>query len=44
MKRFDDGRDATARAEVADDFSPDRVCGFDDVVKDLVDDVLLEDA
>jgi hypothetical protein len=41
---FDDGGDATAGAEVADDFCPDWVAGFDYVVKDLVDDVFLEDA
>ena len=41
---FDDGGDAAAGAEVADDFGPDGVAGFDDVVEDLVDDVFLEDA
>jgi hypothetical protein len=41
---FDYGGDAAAGAEVADYFSPDGVAGFDDVVEDLVDDVLLEDA
>src|SRR5882757_8129415 len=42
MEGFDDGGDAAAGAEVAGDFCPDRVAGFDYVVKDLVDDVLLE--
>ena len=41
---FDDGRDAASGAEVADDFCPDGVAGFDYVVEDLVDDVFLEDA
>jgi len=41
---FDDGGDAAAGAEVADDFGPDGVAGFDYVVEDLVDDVFLEDA
>src|SRR6202040_47741 len=41
---FDDGGDAAAGAEVADDDGPDWVAGFDDVVEDLVDDVFLEDA
>ncbi len=40
----DDGGDAAARTEVADDDGPDGVGGFDDVVEDLVDDILLEDA
>ena len=44
MEGFDDGGDAAAGAEVADDFGPDGVAGFDDVVEDLVDDVLLKDA
>ena len=41
---FDYGGDAAAGTEVADDLGPDGVAGFDDVVKDLVDDVFLEDA
>ena len=41
---FDDGGDAAAGAEVAGDFGPDGVAGFDDVVEDLVDDVFLKDA
>jgi len=44
VEGFDDGGDAAARTEVADYFGPDRVAGFDDVVEDLVDDVLLKDA
>src|ERR1700761_4389979 len=40
----DDGGDAAAGAEVADDDGPDWVAGFDYVVEDLVDDVLLKDA
>jgi hypothetical protein len=44
MEGFDDGGDAAAGAEVADDFGPDGIAGFDYVVEDLVDDVLLEDA
>ena len=40
----DYGGDAAAGAEVAYDDGPDWVAGFDDVVEDLVDDVLLEDA
>ena len=44
VEGFDDGGDAAARAEVAGDFGPDGVAGFDYVVEDLVDDVLLEDA
>src|ERR1700678_478742 len=44
VERFDDGGDAAAGAAVADDFYPDRIAGFDDVVENLVDDVLLEDA
>ena len=41
---FDDGRDTSAGAEVAYYVSPDWVAGFDYVVEDLVDDVLLKDA
>src|SRR5882724_5153156 len=44
VEGFDDGGDAAAGAEVADDFGPDGVAGFDYVVEDLIDDVLLEDA
>jgi hypothetical protein len=44
VEGFDDGGDSAAGAEVADDDGPDGVGGFDDVVEDLVDDVLLEDA
>jgi hypothetical protein len=44
VEGFDDGGDAAAGAEVADDFGPDGVAGFDYVVENLVDDVLLEDA
>jgi hypothetical protein len=44
VEGFDDGGDAAARTEVADYFGPDRVAGFDDVIEDLVDDVLLKDA
>jgi hypothetical protein len=44
VEGFDDGGDAAAGAEVAGDFGPDGVAGFDYVVEDLVDDVLLEDA
>jgi hypothetical protein len=44
VEGFDDGGDAAAGAEVADDFGPDGVAGFDDVVEDLIDDVFLEDA
>src|SRR6266851_5752089 len=44
VEGFDDGGDAASGAEVADYLGPDGVGGFDDVVEDLVDDVLLEDA
>jgi hypothetical protein len=44
MEGFDDGGDAAAGAEVADNFGPDGVAGFDDVVEDLIDDVFLKDA
>src|SRR6266851_93469 len=44
VEGFDDGGDATSGAEVADYLGPDGVGGFDDVVEDLVDDVLLEEA
>src|SRR6202000_2283374 len=44
VEGFDDGGDAAAGTEVADNFGPDGVASFDDVVKDLIDDVLLEDA
>jgi hypothetical protein len=44
VEGFDDGGDASAGAEVADDLCPDGIAGFDDVVEDLVDDVLLKDA
>jgi hypothetical protein len=44
MKGFDNSRDSAAGAEVTDYFGPDGIAGFDDVVKNLVDDVLLEDA
>src|SRR5580700_8465227 len=44
VKGFDNSGDSAAGAEVADDFGPDRIAGFDDVVENLVDDVLLEDA
>jgi hypothetical protein len=44
VKGFDNSGDSAARAEVADDFGPDGIAGFDDIVEDLVDDVLLEDA
>jgi hypothetical protein len=40
----DYGGDAAAGAEVAYDDGPDGIAGFNDVVEDLVDDVLLEDA
>jgi len=43
MESFDDGRDAAARAEVADDLGPDGIAGFDHIVENLVDDVLLKD-
>jgi hypothetical protein len=44
MEGLDDGGDAAAGTEVADYFGPDRIAGFDYVVEDLVDDVLLKDA
>ncbi len=44
IEGFNDGGDASAGTEVSYDFGPDRVSGFDDIVEDLVDDVLLEDA
>jgi hypothetical protein len=44
IEGFYDGRDATARAEVAYDFGPDGVSSFDYVIENLIDDVFLEDA
>ena len=44
VEGFDDGGDAAAGAEVADDFGPDGIAGFYYVVEYLVDDVFLEDA
>ena len=39
VKGLDDGRDAAAGAEVADDVCPDGIGGFDDIVEDLFGDV-----
>src|SRR5215469_16723526 len=44
MEGLDDGRDSATRTEVADDLGPDGIGGFDNVVENLVDDVLLKDA
>ena len=44
MKGFDNSGDSAAGAEIAYDFGPYGIAGFHDVVENLVDDVLLEDA
>lgn len=44
MEGFNHRRDAAARAEVANNFCPDRITGFHYIVEHLVDDVFLEDA
>src|ERR1017187_7908156 len=41
---FDCGSDSASGAELAAHQGPDRVAGFDHVLQDLVDDVLLEDS
>ena len=44
VKGFDNSGDSAAGTEVADDFGPDGIAGFNDIVEDLIDDVFLKDA